>query len=286
MPASTDASAPVPQPDGSVGLAPCAALGPFGEPERVVGLGAGPFFSPSLDGAGLLLLFASAAPGDLFSARRSSRDTSTFGEVSSLGVNSQYAEVTPSLSPDGLSLYFASDRPGAQSFRDLLMAQRASLTDDFEDADFITEANSFWTENLPSTYAGGTLLIFSSDRPGVGIMDVWQGTRAANSGPFGNFQPVAGINSQFDDSGARLTEDLLQVYFTSERDGGAGGRDLWFAERSGPGSGFGTPRNVVELNTAGDEADPAVSADGRELFFVSTRGGGAQLWRAVRPCLP
>jgi WD40-like Beta Propeller Repeat len=287
-PLPPDASSPPGVPDAAspVVTQPCAALGAFGAPERVQGLGAGPFFSPALDSDGLVLLFASAAPGDVFSARRASRETSTFSDVRPLGVNSQYAEVTPSLSADGLTLWFASDRPGAQSFRDLLTAQRASLDDDFENADFVTEANSFWTENLPSTYADGTLLLFSSDRPGVGIMDLWQASRAGNSGPFSNFEPMPVLNSAFDDSGARLTADLLHVYFTSERDGGAGGRDLWFADRSDASEPFGEPQNLADLNGSADDADAAVSSDGRELFFVSTRSGEGQIWRSVRACAP
>ncbi|MEY2932861.1 MAG: hypothetical protein RL033_3610 [Pseudomonadota bacterium] len=288
-PTQPDATSPQPDPteqDAALPLvtSPCAVLGAFGAPERVSGLGSGPFFSPALDSEGLMLLFASANPGDLFSARRLSRETSTFGDVLPIGVNSQYTEVTPSLSPDGLALWFASDRPGAQSFRDLLVAQRASLADDFDTASFVTEANSFYTENLPSIYADGTLLLFSSDRPGVGIMDLWQASRSSNSGPFSNFQPMPGLNSLFDDSGARMTADLLHVYFTSERDGGAGGRDLWFADRSSASESFAAPQNLVELNGAADDADAAVSSDGRELFFVSTRSGNGQIWRSVRAC--
>jgi hypothetical protein len=263
---------------------PCAVLGAFGAPERVSGLGSGPFFSPALDSEGLMLLFASANPGDLFSARRASRETSTFSDVLPIGVNSQYTEVTPSLSPDGLTLWFASDRPGAQSFRDLLVAQRSSLADDFDDASFVTEANSVWIENLPSAYANGMLLLFSSDRPGVGMMDLWQASRASSSDPFSNFQPMLGLNSLFDDSGARMTADLLHVYFTSERDGGAGGRDLWLADRSSESEPFGAPQNLVELNGAADDADAAISSDGRELFFVSTRSGDGQIWRSIRAC--
>lgn len=89
-----DASGPW-LPDASGDLPPCAALGPFGEPELVLGLGDGPFFSPTLDRDGLELLFASDAPGDLFRARRASRGTITFSGVTPLGVNTASAEVTP-----------------------------------------------------------------------------------------------------------------------------------------------------------------------------------------------
>jgi hypothetical protein len=41
----------------------------------------------------------------------------------------------------------------------------------------------------------------------------------------------------------------------------------------------------VEINGASDEADPAISADGRELFFATARGGSAQTWHASGTCL-
>jgi Tol biopolymer transport system component len=45
------------------------------------------------------------------------------------------------------------------------------------------------------------------------------------------------------------------------------------------------PQNLVEINGPSDEADPAVSVDGRELFFATSRAGGSQLWHALRTCL-
>jgi Tol biopolymer transport system component len=92
-------------------------------------------------------------------------------------------------------------------------------------------------------------------------------------------------NSSADDSGGAVSGDQLGIYFTSERAGGAGGRDLWFADRAAAGAAFSTPQNLVEINGASDEADPAISADGRELFFATTRAGSAQIWHAWRTCL-
>jgi len=114
---------------------------------------------------------------------------------------------------------------------------------------------------------------------------VWIASRSGASGPFGNAASLFELNSSADDSGGAVTGDQLRIYFTSERAGGAGGRDLWFADRAQPGAPFSTPQNLVEINGASDEADPAVSADGRELFFATTRAGSSQLWHAWRTCL-
>ncbi|HTV19051.1 MAG TPA: hypothetical protein VMG12_10280 [Polyangiaceae bacterium] len=267
-------------------LPPCSVLGSFGAPEPLTGLGAGSFFSPAVFDDAHVLIFASSSPGDLFSARRATRGSPAFGDVSPLSVNTSSAEVTPWLSADGLELLFASDRSGAQSPRDLMRTTRPSLDAPFATPTFITEVNSFWTENLPSLHANGRLLVFSSDRPGgAGIMDLWQASRPGATGPFGNAGSIAALNGSSDDSGATLTGDARRVYFTSERPGGAGGRDLWFAERTDAGATFSAPRNLSEINGTADEADPAISADDRELFFATSRAGGSQLWHALRTCI-
>lgn len=45
------------------------------------------------------------------------------------------------------------------------------------------------------------------------------------------------------------------------------------------------PELVSGLSTAGDEAAPQLTSDGQELFFVSNRNGGSQLFR-VQPSCP
>jgi hypothetical protein len=53
-------------------------------------------------------------------------------------------------------------------------------------------------------------------------------------------------------------------------------------DRSGA---FGAPANVAEVNSNGSEIDPAITADGRELFFSSVASGSREIWRAIRECL-
>lgn len=62
--------------------------------------------------------------------------------------------------------------------------------------------------------------------------------------------------------------------FTSDRDSGAGELDVWYATRPDTATGFGTPVAIPIVNSAVDEADPMLSADGCELFFSSRRNGG------------
>lgn len=81
-----------------------------------------------------------------------------------------------------------------------------------------------------------------------------------------------------------LTADLREIYFTSERSGGAA--EIWTATRPDASARFGTPRLVSELNSPLIETSPIVSGDGLTLWFGSERSGGLgdlDIWVATRP---
>lgn len=58
------------------------------------------------------------------------------------------------------------------------------------------------------------------------------------------------------------------LLFSSNRPGGKGGYDLYKAKRTGENT-FGTPENLVAINTSGDEFTPFFDADSNKLFFAS-----------------
>lgn len=66
-------------------------------------------------------------------------------------------------------------------------------------------------------------------------------------------------------------DDVL--YFASNRPGGAGGLDIWYAERLATG-GWGDPVNFRAVNTAADELCPTAHRNGKTFLFVSNRPGG------------
>jgi len=74
----------------------------------------------------------------------------TFGEPTNLGpsVNSSSSEWPPSISADGLSLYFCSNRPGGFCGRDLWVTTRATKHDEWG-----TPANLGPTVNGPAKEA-------------------------------------------------------------------------------------------------------------------------------------
>ena len=100
-------------------------------------------------------------------------------------VNSASNDQHPALSPDGLSLYFASDRPGSvhgslPGTLDLWVTQR--LTEDSAwgpPANLGPTVNSTYTEFAPNLSFDSHYLYFGSERTGgCGLRDVWAAYRS------------------------------------------------------------------------------------------------------------
>lgn len=137
-------------------------------------------------------------------------------------------------------------------------------------------------EARASVSPDGRRIVWASDREGgAGGWDLWQATLV--DGRWQDARALA-LNTTGDDFDPAFSADGRWLYFASDRDGGAGGTDLYRVEvRDG---GFGAPASLGPgLNSDGDERAPAPSADGGRLLFASDghRGkGGQDLYTARR----
>jgi Tol biopolymer transport system component len=219
----------------------------------------------------------------------------TFGNPQNLGsiVDSPFDEGTPGISPDGLSLYFGSTRPGGFGDMDLWVTTRQTVVDPWGSPVNLTSLNSPYGEAYPSVSPDGLTLYFSDffyrpDRPGGhGGHDLWMTKRASIGHPWGtpiNLGPA--INSPADDQTPTISHDSLTLVFSSERVGGHGSDDLWMSTRPTTQQDWGLPINLGSLvNSSSPDYECCLSSDGLALFFMSDRSGGlggSDAWVTVR----
>jgi Tol biopolymer transport system component len=265
---------------------PDCALAEFGEPEAVADVAPGlNIWSPALSTDAQTLYFAASPPGaseTIYRAQRIADDA--FAEPTPLeNVSVAAGEGTPFPSADHLALYFYATRAGSAGDRDLWVASRSTLTSEFDDPRPIEGLDSPAIEHLPWLSSDELTLVFVSSRAGgLGQSDLWTTTRSTRDARFEPPRPLPGINTPLDEGRASLTADRLSLIFSSARDGTLGDHDLWIATRTDPDGPFGPPTNLTHLNSTTRDIDPFLTANERELFYVSTRTGRSQLLRAVR----
>jgi Tol biopolymer transport system component len=249
--------------------------------------------------AGLALFLVTAPPGGLEAWR-----LSEWSAPENLGasINSSFEESAPHLASDGLTLYFASTRTDSLGAEDLWVSRRASPRDPWGPATNLGPAiNTGANERSPALSRNRRLLFFASDRPGgAGGFDIWLSWRADPNDDAGWQPPVnlgTGINGPATDAGPSFREDddirppfwgwwrpdIPQLYFASNRPGGAGGLDLYLG--SVPGGWAGAPSPIAELNTPQNDLTPTIRRDGLEIVIASNRPGTVgqfDLWQSIR----
>jgi Tol biopolymer transport system component len=286
----------------AISVGPANADYTFGKPQNL-----GPVInSPSGDimgcfsADGLELYFSSDRLGgsglyDIWVSTRESMND-LWGPPVNLGpaVNSSYNEICPSISSDGLTLYFSDDwagsaRPGGLGGYDIWVARRAS-----RGAPWGTAVNvgalidSTANEITPSISRDGLILVFASNRTGgQGSYDLWMSTRPTIQDEWGAPLNIGGVvNSGSFDAEPSLSSDDRALVFASQRPGGFGHIDLWMTIRKTQSDPWGPPVNLgPRINTYGHEGRPVISADARMLYFYTHTLPGNfglyDLWQAA-----
>ncbi|MDP2387793.1 MAG: OmpA family protein [Bacteroidota bacterium] len=205
-------------------------------------------------------------------------------KIQSLGnsVNSAFADYSPVLSSDQQNLYFTSRRPESTGN---LKDPEGNYREDIYKS---TKIKSGWSkaksigmaintvENEASVGIspdGQTILIYKDDKGDGNIYstslkgDMWTTPVKLNEN----------INSKHWEPSAFFSADGNTLYFTSNRPGGYGARDIYTSKRT-PNGDWGKAENMgPSINTPYDEDAPFIHPDGVTFTFSSnghkTMGG-------------
>ena len=212
----------------------------------------------------------------------------TVGTPTNLGqpVNTQESDGSPHMSPDGLSLYFQSKRPGGSGGGDLWVAYRETPDDSWgTPVNLGSTVNSPADDWAPSFSPNELELFFTSKRPGGpgGFADIWLTTRETLEDDWGAPEPLGpNINTSDFEGHPSISSDGLELYFcawTTNARPGSGSSDIWVTSRSSLSDPWAEPMNLgAPVNSSSFEGEQDISADGLCLVFSGDRPGGSGAW--------
>lgn len=141
--------------------------------------------------------------------------------------NDNYSVSHPALSPDGKTLYFASDMPGGFGKSDLY---KVSIHEDGSYGEVTNLGpiiNTEGEELFPFVNAEGHLFFSSDGHPGQGLLDIF-GTLKNDQGVLVEVTNLKSpINSNRDDFSFFMAEDGLSGYIASNRKDNIGNDDIY-----------------------------------------------------------
>jgi outer membrane protein OmpA-like peptidoglycan-associated protein/tetratricopeptide (TPR) repeat protein len=165
--------------------------------------------------------------------------------------SNEYSVGHPALSPDGNTLYFASNMPEGHGGTDIWVCKKHGEAWS-EPENLGPEVNTIMDEVFPSVDADGTLYFASEGHMGYGGLDIFY-TEKKKDGWGEPVNMMKGINTSHDDFGIYLSHDLGFGLLSSNRPGGQGSDDIYAFE-------LGPNMQSIIGNVVDDEGEPVPSA--------------------------
>ncbi len=207
--------------------------------------------------------------------------------VENLGktINSEFPDYAPIISADETELIFTSRRKGTGGLKDLYGAY-------FEDIYTSTLVEGKWTapvgmgDNVNTdthdagvslSVDGNTLFIYRTNKELTGgdlyflslVEDKWSKPDKLTSLVTSLSINDEGINTNYIEPSATMSADGKTLYFSSNRPGGYGGKDIYRCIKL-PDEQWSLAVNLgPTINTEYDEDAPFIHPDGRSLYFSS-----------------
>jgi len=203
-------------------------------------------------------------------------DNPVFVKIENLGsaINTEYSEVIPFITGDKSKLVFSSKRPisyGSENDNEKISDIYVSDRDgnnwvNIHKIGF--EINTEMNDLVVGMNDLGNILLVNRTLKGSDYGNLFL---CENKG--GTWlKPVMlseDINSQHKESSACITADGKFIYFSSNRPGGMGGKDIWGVKQL-PNGKWAKPSNIGGvINSPYDEEAPFISPNGQTLYFSS-----------------
>jgi len=193
----------------------------------------------------------------------------------------EYSDVDPVFSPDGEKLFFSSNRPleGAGRQKDDYDIWVVTRTESgwSEPVNLGTPLNSGKDEFAPSVTRDG-VIYFTSDREGgVGQMDFY--CSRWKEGKYGKPENLGeAINTKYREGDGFISPDGKAFIFSAFIPGNSGSGDLYLSRQDGTGTWTRAGYLGSGVSSEGNEFTPAVTPDGKYLFFASDRTGNDDIY--------
>lgn len=204
-------------------------------------------------------------------------------------INSSYPEYAPVISSDEAVLMFTSRREGSTGGKD-------KFTGEYDEDVYVSlQKSSKWSpaknvgnpictkvhdSNIALSNDGQKLLMYKDDN---GNGNIYESVQSGDKWSVPVLLPEP-INTPQHESSASYSPDGKTLYFVSNREGGIGGRDIYFATMGKNGQ-YENIKNIGNvINTPYDEEGVFMHPDGKTLYF-SSQGhktmGGFDIFKTV-----
>lgn len=184
--------------------------------------------SLSNDGKHMFIYFDNIEDaGDIYESKK---DGSNYGRKKKIkeGVNTKNIETAASLSNDGNTLFFASNKPGGKGGLDLFMTRKLP-NGEWAESQPINILNTEKHEDFPFLSEDGKTLYFASNGyPGLGGYDVYKSKWNPKTNDWSPPQNLGyPLNTSYDDKVIQFSDDMKHAYLTAVRPEGYGDRDIY-----------------------------------------------------------
>lgn len=208
-------------------------------------------------------------------------------QITNMGdsINGQYPDFSPVMSADEHMLIYTTRRPSTTGgMKDVFGYYHEDVVVSYKDFNGVWSSPKSLSENINSgnmeasvniTADGQTLIIYKDDGTGTGgniYYSTFDGKDWSTLKEFGS-----DVNTKYWESHACLNKDQTVLYFSSNRPGGYGGKDIYRCVKLPNGKWSKAYNMGPTINTDSDEDGAFIHPDGVTFFFASnghkTMGG-------------